>query len=315
MSRQFDPVQLGSIELFCRAAELGSFTAAAELLGVTPASVSRSISRLETRLGVRLFTRTTRSVRLTSDGALYHAQCQQALEQIAEAERAITGQQSEPKGLVRVSVGTLYGHHRLVPLLPGFMAAYPGVEVELNVSNRNIDFVEDGYDLAIRLGEPRDSRLVARKLEEATVGVFGSPDYLQRRGQPRALDELVAHDLIQFVLPSTGRPMPWIFRNAAGEDIDFNFKSRQRVHEDVLAGVGWAIAGGGLFQIYHFVARKAVEAGQLVEVMQGAGGRSRSFHVLYPQNRHLSARVRAFVDHLANAVSAQSQPASSLHRA
>ncbi len=304
MARQFDPVQLGSIELFCKAAELGSFTAAAELLGVTPASVSRSISRLETRLGVRLFTRTTRSVRLTSDGELYRAECQQALEQIAEAERAITGQQSEPKGLVRVSVGTLYGHHRLVPLLPGFMAAYPGVEVELNVSNRNIDFVEDGYDLAIRLGEPRDSRLVARKLEEATVGVFAAPEYLRRKGTPRTLEELAAHDLIQFVLPSTGRPMPWIFRNAAGEDIDFSFKSRQRVHEDVLAGVGWAIAGGGLFQIYHFVAREAMKAGQLIEVLQDAGGRSRSFHVLYPQNRHLSARVRAFVDYLAKAVGA-----------
>lgn len=310
MSRQFDPVQLGSIELFCKAAELGSFTAAAELLGVTPASVSRSISRLETRLGVRLFTRTTRSVRLTSDGELYRTECQQALEQIAEAERAITGQQSEPKGVVRVSVGTIYGHHRLVPLLPGFMASYPGVEVELNVSNRNIDFVEDGYDLAIRLGEPRDSRLVARKLEEATVGVFGAPDYLRRRGTPRTLEELAAHDLIQFVLPSTGRPMPWIFRSAAGEDIDFSFKSRQRVHEDVLAGVGWAIAGGGLFQVYHFVAREAVRAGQLIEVMQGAGGRSRSFHVLYPQNRHMSARVRAFVDYLSKAVGAATAPKS-----
>jgi DNA-binding transcriptional LysR family regulator len=256
---------------------------------------------LETRLGVRLFTRTTRSVRLTSDGALYHAQCQQALEQIAEAERAITGQQSEPKGLLRVSVGTVYGHHRLVPLLPAFMAAYPGVEVELNVSNRNIDFVEDGYDLAIRQGEPRDSRLVARKLEDASVGVFGSPAYLKRHGKPKTLDQLRQHALIQFVLPSTGRPMPWIFRGDNGEDVDFTFKSRQRVHEDVLAGLGWAAAGGGLFQIYHFVARDAVRSGQLVEVMQAAGGRSRPFYVLYPQNRHLSARVRAFVDYLAKA--------------
>ena len=301
MSRTFDPVQLGSIELFCKAAELGSFTAAAELLGVTPASVSRSISRLEARLGVRLFTRTTRSVRLTSDGALYHTQCQQALEQIAEAERAITGQQSEPKGLLRISVGTVYGHHRLVPLLPAFMAAYPGVEVELNVSNRNIDFIADGYDLAIRLGEPRDSRLVARKLEDASVGVFGAPEYLKRHGKPQTLEELHQHDLIQFLRPSTGRPVPWIFRGANGEDIDFTFKSRRCVHEDVLAGLGWAIAGGGLFQLYHFVADEALRSGQLVEVMQAAGGRCRPFYVLYPQNRHLSARVRAFVDYLAKA--------------
>ncbi len=309
MTRTFDPVQLGSIELFCKAAELGSFTGAAEALGLTPASVSRSIGRLEARLGVRLFNRTTRSVRLSVGGELYHAQCQQALEQIAEAERALTGQQAEPRGLVRLSVGTVYGHHRVVPMLPGFMAAYPGVEVELNVSNRNVDFVEDGYDLAIRLGEPRDSRLVSRKLEEATVGIFGSPTYLRRRGMPKTLDELRQHDLIQFVVPSTGRPMPWILRTPETEDIDFSFRSRHRVHEDVLAGVGWAAAGGGLFQIYHFVAREAVKTGQLVEVMQSHGGRSRPFHVLYPQNRHLSARVRAFVQYLADAVAPPSRQA------
>lgn len=299
--RTFDPVQLGSIELFCKAAELGSFTAAAEVLGVTPASVSRSIGRLEARLGVRLFNRTTRSVGLTPSGTLYRAQCQQALEQIAEAERAITGQQLEPKGLVRLSVGTVYGHHRVLPMLPGFMAAYPQVEVELNVSNRNIDFVEDGYDLAIRMGEPRDSRLVARKLEDASVGVFAAPGYLQRRGTPTTLDALRTHDLIQFVVPSTGRPMPWIFRSEAGADVDFSFQCRQRVHEDVLAGLGWAQAGGGLFQMYHFVAREAVQAGRLVEVLTHLGGRTRPFYVLYPHNRHMAARVRALVAYLSQA--------------
>jgi DNA-binding transcriptional LysR family regulator len=305
MSRKFEPVQLGSIELFCKAAELGSFTAAAEALGVTPASVSRSIRRLEARLGVRLFVRTTRSVRLTGDGELYRMECQQALNQIAEAEHILSGKQSTPKGLLRISVGTVYAHHRLVPLLPGFMAAYPDVEVELNVANRNIDFVEEGYDLAIRLGEPQDSGLVARKLEDAGVGVFASPAYLRRRGRPRTLDELGAHDLIQFVLPSTGRPMPWVFRGQDGLDIDYVFKSRQRVHEDVLAGLRWAVAGGGLFQIYHFVAQEAVAAGHLVEVLQEASGRSRPFHVLYPHNRHLSVRVRVFIQYVLDALNSE----------
>ncbi|MFN6996667.1 MAG: LysR family transcriptional regulator, partial [Aquincola tertiaricarbonis] len=135
MARSFDPVQLGSIELFCKAAELGSFTAAAEALGVTPAAVSRSIARLEQRLGVRLFVRTTRSIRLTEDGALYRAECQQALEQIAEAERAITGRQTTPTGLLRISVPTTYAHHRLLPLLPAFAQAYPGVALELNIGS------------------------------------------------------------------------------------------------------------------------------------------------------------------------------------
>lgn len=157
MKRTFNPVQLGSIELFCKAAELGSFTNAAEALGLMLV-VGEPLHRAARDAAGRARGCSTAPPAAFGSPRVakpHHAQCQQALEQIAEAERALTGQQAEPKGLVRVSVGTVYGHHRVVPVLPGFMAAYPGVEVELNVSNRNVDFVEDGYDLAIRLGEPR----------------------------------------------------------------------------------------------------------------------------------------------------------------
>jgi len=297
MSRSFEPVQLGTIELFCKAAELASFTAAAESLGLTQGAVSRSIARLEARLGVRLFQRSTRSIRLTDDGALYRSQCQQALDQIAEAERAITGHQREPAGTLRISVPTTYAHYRLMPLLPGFSERCPQVTLEVNISNRNVDFFEEGYDLSIRLGEPKDSRLIARRLEDATLGIFAAPAYLQRCGQPRTLEELKSHGCIQFVLPSTGRPLPWALRDR-GHDVDFNFSSRLRVHEDVLGAVNWARAGGGIFQIYHFIADEFVRRGELVEIMQNHSGRSRPFSVLYPQNRHLSARVRTFVDYL-----------------
>lgn len=298
MARSFDPVQLGSIELFCKAAEVGSFTAAAEALGVTPAAVSRSIARLEQRLGVRLFVRSTRSIRLTGDGELYRTECQQALEQIAEAERAITGHQRTPSGLLRISVPTTYAHHRLLPLLPAFNAAYPGVALELNISNRNVDLVDDGYDLVIRLGEPQDSRLIARKLEDATLGLFASPAYLQARGMPQQLDDLAHHDCIQFILPSTGRPLPWLLRDAQGSVIEHAFKASRQVHEDVLGVVTWARAGGGISQIYHFIAEESVRRGELVEVLPQLAGATRPFSILYPQNRHLSARVRAFVEFL-----------------
>lgn len=311
MSRAFDPVQLGSIELFCRAADLGSFTMAAESLGLRPAAVSRSIARLETRLGVRLFVRTTRSIRLTNEGELYKAQCQQALEQIAEVERAITGNQKVPSGPLRISLPTTYAHHRLLPVLPRFTSMYPNIEIELNISNRNIDFVEDGYDLAIRLGEPQDSRLIARKLEDATLGVFASPSYLKEHGTPSTIAELKQHACIQFILPSNGRPMPWIFKDQDGQDIDYTFRSKLRVNEDVLGGVNWARAGGGLFQIYHFITQEAVQRGELIELMQNFSGRSRPFSVLYPQNRHLSARVRAFVDFLIDQVGGMPPPAES----
>jgi DNA-binding transcriptional LysR family regulator len=295
MSRAFDAMQLGSIELFCRVAELGSFTAAAAAVGVTPAAVSRSVGRLEARLGVRLFVRTTRQIRLTDDGRLYYEQCQQALLQIAEASRAVAGQQAVPSGALRISAPTTYAHYRLFPMLPRFVAAYPKVQVEISVSNRNIDFVEEGFDLAIRLGAPQDSRLVARKLEDATLGVFGSPGYLKAHGTPKNLGDLKQHDCIQFVLPSTGRPLPWLFRDG-GEDVERAFSGSVKVFDDVLGCFNHARAGGGLVQIYHFIANDAVRRGELVEVVKRCGGRARPFSVLYPHNRHMSARVRAFVD-------------------
>lgn len=301
MSRVFDPVQLGSIEMFCKAAELEGFTAAAEALGVTPAAVSRSVGRLEERLGLRLFTRSTRQIRLSEDGRAYYEQCRQALTQIEEAERAITGSQTVPSGLLRISVPTTYGHYRVMPLLPAFTARFPKITLEIKLSNRNVDFVDEAYDLAIRLGEPKDSRLVARKLEDATLGLFASPAYLKRRGLPGSFEELKRHDCIQFVLPSTGRGMPWILREGK-HDIDFSFESQVRVHEDVLGCVSYARAGGGIFQIYHFIAEQYVAAGELVEVMQTMAGRTRPFSILYSQNRHLSAKVRAFADFLIDSI-------------
>ena len=304
---KFDSVQLGSIAIFCKAAELEGFTDAARALGITAAAVSRSVSRLEARLTVRLFTRTTRQIRLTDEGRAYFEQCRQALAQIEDAERTIAGERAEPSGVLRISVSTTYGHYRVLPLLPKFTARFPKLSVEINLSNRNIDFVDEGYDLAIRLGIPQDSRLVAKKLEDATLGVFAAPKYVKKRGTPKTLEDLRTHDCIQFVLPSTGRGMPWIFRDEHGNDVEFAFEGRIRVQDDVLGCVTYARAGGGLFQIYHFVATSYVTNGELVEVIKKFNGRTCPFCVLYPQNRHLSPKVRAFVDFLVESLRATRQ--------
>src|SRR5471032_1026167 len=298
-------IQLGSIEQFCKAAELGSFTATAEFFGVTPAAVSRSISRLEQRLGVRLFSRTTRSVKVTNEGELFWKECQLALDQIAEAERDVTGAQTVPSGLLRISVSTAYGTHRLLPLMPKFTKAYPQIDIELSISDKIVDFVEEGFDIAIRLGIQRDSRLVAYKLEDALLGVFATPDYLKKMGTPRSVDDLEAHDCIQFVSPNTGRPMNWLFKDEKGEEIDYPVRSRMRVLNDALGCVAWVNAGGGLYQTYSFATAAAVKRGDLREVLREHGGRSRPFSILYPQNRHLSAKVRAFVDFLRSTLSMQ----------
>jgi DNA-binding transcriptional LysR family regulator len=295
--RQFDDLMLGSIELFCLAAELSSFTDAATAAGVTPAAVSRSVSRLEERMEVRLFVRTTRRIRLTDAGRTYYERCREALAQLIDAEREATGQQSAPAGVLRISMPTPYAHYRVLPILPAFRALNPQVQVEVHISNRNIDFAEEGFDLAIRGRAPDDSNLVARKLEDAELVVVASPAYLSRAGKPASIDDLAHHDCIQFDLPSSGRKIPWLFKQ--GTDIAEHFTTGGYSSAgDVLGGVTMARSGAGLFQTYRFVVERDLSRGELVEVLPQIGGASRPFVLLYPHKRHLSLRVRRFVDFL-----------------
>jgi len=297
MTRQFDDILLGSIELFCSTAELGSFTAAASAAAITPAAVSRAISRLEARLGVRLFVRTTRTLNLTDAGREYYEQCRAALNQLVEAERLVTGRQSAPSGVLRISMPTPYGHYRVLPLLPAFSQRYPDVKIEFHLSNRNIDFVDEGFDLAIRGRAPADSTMIARTLEDAELVVVGAPDYLRRAGTPASLHDLHKHNCIQFALPSTGRSIPWLFHEG-GEEIELATTGLYGCAEDILGAVTLARAGGGLFQTYRFIVDADLREGRLVEVLPQHGGRSRPFCLIYPHGRHIALRVRAFVDFL-----------------
>lgn len=245
MTRHFDDLQLGSIEMFCLAAELSSFTAAANAAGVTPAAVSRSVSRLEARLGIRLFVRSTRHIRLSDEGRAYFEQVRPAIARLVDAERQVGGQGAA--GRLRISLPTPYAHYRVLPLLPAFRDKYPNVDVHVHISNRNVDFADDGYDLSVRGRAPDDSALIARKLEDAELVVVAAPEYLRRRGTPQALEDLAAHDCIQFDRPSSGRRIPWTFQ-VDGEAVDIVTDGAYGTGEDVLGGVTLARAGAGLFQ-------------------------------------------------------------------
>lgn len=297
MTRHFDDLQLGSIELFCLAAETGSFTRAASLAGVTPAAVSRSVARLEERLGVRLFVRTTRQMRMTEGGQSYYEQCRQALTQLLDAEREVTGGQSVPSGLLRISVPTPYAHYKLLPLLPAFRQHYPEVHLDIHVSNRNIDFVEEGYDLAIRGREPADSRLIARRLEAAELVVVATPAYLACAGTPLTLEALAGHECIQFEMPSTGRTAPWSF-NVDGKRLELETTGTYTCLDDYLATVTLVKNGAGLMQAYRFTVQKELDNGELVEVLATFGETSRPFMLIYPHARHVPLRVRVFIDYL-----------------
>jgi DNA-binding transcriptional LysR family regulator len=297
MTRQFSDQQLGSIELFCLTAQHRGFTAAAQAAGLTAAAVSRSVARLETRLGVRLLMRTTRQVRLTDAGQRYYDQCRNALGQLVEAEREVTGQQLAPSGLVRVSLPTSYGHHRVLPLLPAFARQYPGIALDLQLTNRNVDFTAEGFDLAVRARTPPDSGLVARKLEDAALVIVAAPVYLHGRRPPQTPDDLAAHDCIGFVQPNTGQTVPWLLRHG-GQTVEHAVTGRLRCTDDILGPVTLARAGAGLLQTYRFLVEGDLRDGQLVELLPGWAGASRPFSLLYPADRHQPRRVRVLIDHL-----------------
>jgi DNA-binding transcriptional LysR family regulator len=303
MTRRFDDLMLGSLELFCLAAEHESFTLAAQAAGLNPAAVSRTIARLEDRLGVRLFVRTTRRIHLTEGGRTYFEHCRQALSLMRDAESRVTGEQQTPSGLLRISVASPYGHYRVLPLLPRFRSRSPHVEFEVHMSNRNIDFTAEDFDLAIRGRTPRDSTLIARKLEDAELVLVAAPSYLARAGAPRSLEELSRHDCLQFLLPSTGQPIPWLFRHA-GQDIEVHTPTSYRCIEDYLGPVTLARLGAGLLQTYRFIVQDDLAQGRLRELLPEAGGRSRPFSIVYPNREHTAFRVRSFIDFLSEELSA-----------
>lgn len=301
MGRQFNSLMLGSIEIFCLSAETECFTRAAQLAGISPAAVSRAITRLEERMAVRLFTRTTRKVGLTEAGRRYFTQCKQALAQLADAEREVSGHQSTPAGKVRLSVPTPIGHHLILPLISRFRQLYPNVDIEVHISNRNIDFTAEGFDLAIRGRAPPDSGLIVRKLMELELVVVASPEYLQRRGIPDSLAALQHHECIQFALPSTGMRVSWLFYQN-GKEIELETYGGIECAEDILGTVTLARHGAGLIQTMRAFIEEDLATGKLVEVLHDYAGRTRPFSLLYPSARHVPQRVRLLIDFLLEGV-------------
>ncbi|CAH0286785.1 LysR family transcriptional regulator [Enterobacter ludwigii] len=293
MSRKFD--YLGDVEVFIAVVEHGSFTAAAVAMSTTPSVLSRAVSRLETRLGRQLLQRTTRRVGLTEAGRVYLEQARSAFSLLDEAERDGQGQEGDLTGRVRMSVPTTYGHYRLPPLLAQFSQHYPRVQVDLNITNRNVDLIAEGFDLAIRLGQMPDSGLVARKLEDAALLLVASPAYLHRMGTPQTLEDLHRHMCLPFILPRTGRIAPWVFREDE-RDVDWLPVSPIETSDDVLGVVSLAEHGMGICQSYEFIVQDRIQRGQLVEVLPHLRGRSRPFSVIFAPHRRQSAATRAMID-------------------
>jgi DNA-binding transcriptional LysR family regulator len=304
---------LPNLESFVAAVENHSFSRAAQQLGVTPQAASRAVARLEQSLGVTLFRRTTRKLDLTDDGLVYYQTCKETLRVLHDAEHRLRDRAQQTAGLVRISVPTTYGHHRLLPALAEFVDRHPTVKLDIHLSNRTIDFVKDGYDMAIRMGDIQDASFNMVRLGQFSVGVFASPEYIRRRTTPITPSDLqnVAHTCIVFLMPKTSRPLPWSLADSVGgPQKSFAPLSSVTVSEDVLGTLTLAAAGVGLAQLYHFVAAPQLQRGELVEVLGDYGGLTRPFSLIYPRNVVQSKPVRALINFLrSNAIATRVEPA------
>lgn len=297
MNSSLKRTMLSSVEIFCLVAEHQSFSNAANHAGLTPAAVSRSIARLEARLSIRLFHRTTRHVRLTQAGEEYFLECKQALKQITDVEQRLKNKSKCPTGTIRMSLPTPYGHFRVLPLLPKFQSLYPEIKFDIQLTNKNVDFVTEGFDLAIRGRNVPNSNLIARPLETTDLLIVASPEYLDKNGIPQDILDLQHHQCIQFILPSTGKELPWSIQ-IENEEIEIQTQGNINCSDEILATITLARHGAGLLQTGRFVIEDDLKHGRLVEVLQQFSGTQRLFSLLYPKNKYEQRHIRLFIDFL-----------------
>ena len=297
MFRHFDDLQIGSLELFCLTVEKRSFSAAAVTAGISPAAVSRTISRIESKFGVELFIRTTRQLKITDVGQHYYYYCKQAINSLLEGELQITGEQKNPMGLLKISVPTAYAHYKFLPKIAEFSDKYPQIKLDIHVSNHNVNLITDDYDIAIRGNDLADSGLIARKLEDAELCVVGTPAYLKKHGEPIKIEDLKQHECIQFDLPSSGKPAPWTFINE-GEKIFADVQGTITCKDDYLSTLILAKFGAGLMQVYLFTVENELKTGQLVEVLKPYNQTTRPFYLLYPKSNYQSSKLKAFINYM-----------------
>lgn len=291
---------LNTITVFVRVAESRSFTAAAHRLGISASGVSKSVSRLEEELGVRLVNRTTRKVSLTEDGVSFFERCRQILYEIEEAETALTRARAAPRGKLRVQMPVSFGRRVIIPALADFIARYPELVVDVELSDRVPDLTEEGLDAVVHIGEPGDTRLVARRLCAIRHATCAAPEYLRRYGEPATPDELDKHRCLAYTYPHTGGYRDWQF--------SYNGKRFSKVVSGSLnvnnseSLLEMAIAGAGIAAIGTFITAEAIAAGKLKIILRDYIADGPTVSVLYLPNRHMSPRVRTFVDFLGDLV-------------
>ena len=298
--------RLNGIEAFVQAAEAGSFALAAERLRLTRSAVGKSIARLEARLGVRLFHRTTRQQSLTDDGQAYYDRCVRALAELQAAEAELDSGRREPQGRLRVTAPLVFGRHCVAPVLRELAGRYPQLEVDISFSDRVVDLIDEGYDLGIRVGDPPDSSsLAARRLGLQTMGIGASPAYIAAHGRPVTAQEMQAHAGI--IYRRGGQDKAWTMQDEDGRATQLRLRPSLRL-DDLQAIADAAIAGAGLAWLPCWMLARYVGTGELEVLMHGDQLAAHEVHAVWPQARHLPSKTRAAIDALAARVPAMLAP-------
>ncbi|MBC8999220.1 MULTISPECIES: LysR family transcriptional regulator [unclassified Pseudomonas] len=285
-----------AMQAFARVVEAGSFTKAAETLHMSKTTVTQLVQQLEARLRVRLLNRTTRKVNVTADGALYYERVIKLLADMEDAETSLSGAAALPSGRLRVDVPSPLARHILVPALPGFHARYPDIQIDMGVSDRIVDIIDENVDCVVRGGELLDQSLMARKVADLPLGVFAAPDYLARAGTPLHPQELEDshHRVVAFLWARTGKPVPYALHN---ERERLQIKGRHVLAvDDGNAYLAAGLAGMGVLWLPKYMSDAHVAQGELVPLFEDWQLEPMPLYVAYPPNRHVSRKLRVFID-------------------
>jgi LysR family transcriptional regulator, regulator for bpeEF and oprC len=287
--------QIQAMRVFARVVEAGTFTKAAESLALPKGTVTKLVQHLESRLRVRLLNRTTRRVTVTPDGAAYYERTSRLLNDLDDIEASMTNAQASPSGRLRVDVGTSVARLIVIPALADFYRRFPDIQLDLGVSDRPVDIISDNVDCVLRGGDLLEQSLVARRVGNMALVTVASPQYVKERGLPGHPAELEdAHTTVNYFSSRTGRPYPHVFEKD-GESLEIWGRYKVSVNE-ANANLAAVLAGLGISQVGAFQAAPHLERGELVPVLEGWTRPPIPLHVVYPPNRHLSAKVRAFVE-------------------
>jgi len=294
---------LDEMAVFVKTVGTASLSAAARELGVSTAAISRKLASLEARLGVRLLNRTTRRISLTDEGARYHEACVRILAEIEEAEAQAAARRLEPQGILKVALPATFGHKHIAPLMPEFSRRHPGIQFALSLSDRWINVIDEGFDLAIRIAELEDSSLAARKLAPNPRVVCASPAYLARHGTPQIPTDLAQHNCLTI----TEFQMTWDYKDPQGKSGAVRVAGSHACDSWEVLRV-WAVAGLGVALKSVWDVRRELEEGSLVRLFPGyTFGNDVGIYAVYPHRRFLPAKTRVFIDFLAESFGPERQ--------